>query len=246
MRNRAKDADIADRNEEHIVPTAVRSLPLLRFFLRIGTSGPVSPFAKRSRWQKGQVMGAKTIYLVKKDAGARKKDTEWMELTREEFFAFLKTDSAKDRYFVRLRDDYPHDGGNIVIESSREDFLKWKREYNRQNYLSKSQKKAETLSINAMKESDFDREISLRSLYGLPEKEVIRAETLREIFEAVSKLSRRDQTIFNELYDENGDEKTNLTKLGRKYGFSRQYAGRLQKQMFEHLRELLDYDPEDF
>ncbi len=232
--------------KNYLFGSAVRSLPLLRFFLRHGASVSVSPFVKTQPAAERTVMSAKTIYLVKKDAGARKQDTEWLELTREEFFDFLKTESAKNRYFVRLRDDYPYEGGNIVIESSRADFLKWKREYNRRNYLSKAKKKAETLSINAMTEADFDRERSLRSLYGLPEEEVIRAETLREIFEAVSKLSRRDQAIFNELFDENGDEKTNLTKLGRKYGFSRQYAGRLQRQMFEHLRELLDYDPEDF
>ena len=91
-----------------------------------------------------------------------------------------------------------------------------------------------------MTEKDFDRESALRSMHGLPEEEVIRAETLREILEAVSKLSRRDQAVFEELFDEYGESKTNLTKFGRKYGFSRQYAGRLQKELFDHLREMLE------
>lgn len=220
--------------------SAVRNLPLLRFFLRHGASVPVSPFAKTQPAAERTVMGAKTIYLVKKDANARKKDTEWMELTREEFFDFLKTDSAKNRYFVRLRDDYPYEGGNIVIESSRADFLRWRKEYDRQRYLKKARQKEETISLNAMTEKDIDRESALRSLYGLPEEEVIRAETLREILEAVSKLSRRDQAVFKELFDEYGESRTNLTKFGRKYGFSRQYAGRLQKELFDHLREMLE------
>ena len=226
--------------KNYLFRSAVRSLPLLRFFLRHGASAPVSPFAKTQPAAERTVMGAKTIYLVKKDANARKKDTEWMELTREEFFDFLKTDSAKNRYFVRLRDDYPYEGGNIVIESSRADFLRWRKEYDRQRYLKKARRKEETISLNAMTEKDFDRESALRSMHGLPEEEVIRAETLREILEAVSKLSRRDRAIFEELFDEYGESKVSLSGFGRKYGFSKQYAWKLQKEMLENLREILE------
>ena len=184
-------------------------------------------------------MNMATIYLVKKNAHSRKNNTEWIELSAKEFFDFLKTDSAKNRYFIRLQDDYPGNANPIVIEASRSDYLKWKKEHDHQRYLDKQRAAVKTISLEAMTDADYENEPSLISRHGLPEKEVIRECTLRDIAEAVSKLSKRDRVIFEELFDEYGEPRCTLTDFAQKYGLTLPYASLLRKRMFLHLRDIL-------
>ena len=48
---------------------------------------------------------AKTIYLVKKNPESKKENTEWMQMSGEEFYRFTHSEEGKGRYFIHLTDD---------------------------------------------------------------------------------------------------------------------------------------------
>lgn len=48
---------------------------------------------------------AKRVYLIWKDPTAPKTDDNWIQLSGKEFQEFCKTESARQRYFIRMGDD---------------------------------------------------------------------------------------------------------------------------------------------
>ena len=78
---------------------------------------------------------AKTIYLVKKNPESKKENTEWMQMSGEEFYRFTRSEEGKGRYFIHLTDDVGYEADEIYIEAGYEEFYSWKQEDNRHRYL---------------------------------------------------------------------------------------------------------------
>ena len=58
---------------------------------------------------------AKTIYLVKKNSESKKENTEWMQMSGEEFYRFTHSEEGKGRYFIHLTDDVGYELSLIHI-----------------------------------------------------------------------------------------------------------------------------------
>lgn len=78
-------------------------------------------------------------------------------------------------------------------------------------------------------------------------------EMLKEIFNRLSKLTKKQQLIFNHLYGLNGYKEMNARQIEDKYGFSRQSIHQIKKRVLNQLRFILQkyqneerkYDKED-
>lgn len=78
-------------------------------------------------------------------------------------------------------------------------------------------------------------------------------EMLKEIFNRLSKLTKKQQFIFNHLYGLNGYKEMNARQIEDKYGFSRQSIHQIKKRVLNQLRFILQkyqneerkYDKED-
>ena len=88
------------------------------------------------------------IFLVKKDPAASKSEIEWVKTSGSEFYSFIKSVEAKDRYFICLTDDVSYEDPEIYIESSYADYRKWKAEYTAHQYLKEQKKTYETFSAD--------------------------------------------------------------------------------------------------
>lgn len=79
-------------------------------------------------------------------------------------------------------------------------------------------------------------------------------EMLKEIFNRLSKLTKKQQLIFNHLYGLNGYKEMSARQIEDKYGFSRQSIHQIKKRVLNQLRFILQkyqneerkYDKEDW
>ena len=80
------------------------------------------------------------IYLVKRNSRSRTKDIDWITMNQKEFLDFLRTDLAKDRYFIHIEDDIAKECPRIVCECTKEEYKKWLSEKWHKHYLLKTKK----------------------------------------------------------------------------------------------------------
>ena len=59
---------------------------------------------------------AKTIYLVKKNPESKKENTEWLQMSGEEFYRFIHSEEGEGRYFIHLTDYVGYEADEIYIE----------------------------------------------------------------------------------------------------------------------------------
>ena len=89
-------------------------------------------------------------YLVWKDSNCNGKNVEWIRMNGKEFISFIRLPENKDRYFIRL-DDPTGNTDIIFIETTKEEYDKWKYEYN-QKYRNESYKKDMNYSTISIQE----------------------------------------------------------------------------------------------
>jgi hypothetical protein len=98
----------------------------------------------------------KTIYLIWKNPLCKGIRPEWREITGKEFLSLVRSPEGKKRYFIRLlnTDDSSNDSV-IVMETTKIQYLDWKREKNHADYL-RNYAKGITLTFYHEMESDED------------------------------------------------------------------------------------------
>lgn len=92
-----------------------------------------------------------TIYLVKKNPNIPNSSDNWIEMSIDEYNAFVKTPAAQGRYFADI-------GGHednttwYVVECPRETALAWRRELNRHYYLKRKEQESgiQTISMSSL------------------------------------------------------------------------------------------------
>lgn len=81
-----------------------------------------------------------TRYFKKEDPTTEGSAIRWIEMTGQEFYAFVNSPEVEGRRFIFMDDD-------IVIEANEQQFREWVSEKNHSNYLRRCEIGIETLSL---------------------------------------------------------------------------------------------------
>ena len=97
----------------------------------------------------------KTTYLVWKDRSCNGINPAWQEITGQEFLALVRSPESNERYFVKLFSEST-DGrdGCFVMESTKTEYLKWKKEKRHREYLRDSNPGYTQISYHALESND--------------------------------------------------------------------------------------------
>ena len=68
-------------------------------------------------------------YFVWKDPNCNGINPEWIEMTPKEFYLFRKKPKTRSRLFVILDDGGCDEAGVLIMESSKECYAAWRKEY---------------------------------------------------------------------------------------------------------------------
>ena len=87
-------------------------------------------------------------YLVWKDRNCNGINPEWIEMTGEEFYAFISKDENKKRRFIVLNNRICEDADVIIMEANEEEFLRFQKEYDHAKYLYRFEKQVSFISLS--------------------------------------------------------------------------------------------------
>lgn len=96
------------------------------------------------------------IYLRWKNPASGVQNTEWEEMSGQDFFSFLNSPESEGRYFIKLDNDICPEADVIFIESSKEQYDDWFRDYNHHRYLRKAELKRTIVSLDYIPEGDTE------------------------------------------------------------------------------------------
>ena len=182
---------------------------------------------------------AKTIYLVKKNPESKKENTEWMQMSGEEFYRFTHSEEGKRRYFIHLTDDIGYEADEIYIEAGYEEFYSWKQEDNRHRYLADCAKDTMIISSDVpvtggeellLIDTIQDESISIDEM-------IVHKEMLKKLREALASLSSDEVAIIQTLYF-SGCIITEA-EAGKHLGISQQTFHYRKKKIFSKLAKFL-------
>ena len=182
---------------------------------------------------------AKTIYLVKKNPESTKENTEWMQMSGEEFYRFTHSEEGKGRYFIHLTDDVGYEADEIYIEAGYEEFYSWKQEDNRHRYLADCAKDTMIISSDVpvtggeellLIDTIQDESISIDEM-------IVHKEMLKKLREALASLSSDEVAIIQTLYF--SGRIVTEAEAGKRLGMSQQAFHYRKKKIFSKLAKFL-------
>ena len=182
---------------------------------------------------------AKTIYLVKKNPESKKENTEWMQMSGEEFYRFTHSEEGKRRYFIHLTDDVGYEADEIYIEAGYEEFYSWKQEDNRHRYLVDCAKDTMIISSDVpvtggeellLIDTIQDESISIDEM-------IVHKEMLKKLREALASLSSDEVAIIQTLYF--SGRIVTEAEAGKRLGMSQQAFNYRKKKIFSKLAKFL-------
>jgi len=164
----------------------------------------------------------RTTYLVWKQPLCNGSAPEWQEITGQEFLALVRSADGAGRYFIKLP-GHTEDGSDsaIVLETTRADYLEWKREKNRADYLRNLAKGFNTVSYHSLESEDgsYGEELLADTTIDVT-AESIQAIDRQTLSVALASLSPEDYRLIAYLYlsDEKGTERgySELTGIPQK------------------------------
>ena len=180
---------------------------------------------------------AKTIYLVKKNPESKKENTEWMQMSGEEFYRFTHSEEGKERYFIHLTDDVGYEADEIYIEAGYEEYQDWYKEARR--HLSDCAKDTMIISSDVpvsggeellLIDTIQDESISIDEM-------IEKKEMLKKLREALASLSSDEVAIIQTLYF-SGCIITEA-EAGKHLGISQQTFHYRKKKIFSKLAKFL-------
>lgn len=96
----------------------------------------------------------KFTYLRWKDPDCNGKNIEWEEMSKNEFFEFIKSEQSKGRYFIKLDNDICFDADVVYLEATKQQYDSWAQDDNHHHYLNRFKSRIETLSIDCPLEKE--------------------------------------------------------------------------------------------
>lgn len=140
----------------------------------------------------------KTIYLIKKDKTENSIE-RLQEISGEEFYHLVNSMPGKKRYFIRLVDSIDYEGAEIVIETSREEYVDWRKGYDAQRYVDSLGKKYVFLPLE---EAALEQQEQYHTCteYGEPEALLLKKENYHNLEAALDSLSAEEYQLIEMLY----------------------------------------------
>ena len=141
-------------------------------------------------------------YLIWKNPNETEGKKEWIELKGEDFYKFIKSPEAKDRYFTKFP-SLLEDGKDktIIIESTKEEYEDWSKKERHKRYLRNCEVGFSTISYNALEsDDDSNSEELLRDESKDVPTEVEMIMNFNNLTEALSILSVDERWLIDELY----------------------------------------------
>lgn len=182
---------------------------------------------------------AKTIYLVKKNPESKKENTEWLQMSGEEFYRFTHSEEGRGRYFIHLTDDVGYEADEIYIEAGYEEFCFWKQEDNRHRYLADCAKDTMIISSDVpvtgeegllLIDTIQDDSISIEEM-------IARKDMLKKLREAMASLSSDEKAIIQALYF--SGRVVTEAEAGKSLGMSQQAFHYRKRKIFSKLAKFL-------
>ena len=144
----------------------------------------------------------KTTYLVWKDPTCNGANTDWQELTGQEFYDLVNSPQNKGRRFIKLEStDLDGTDGAIVMEATEAAYTSWKQEKNHTDYLRNVAKGTITISYHALENEDgtYGESLLLDTNYDL-EAEFMHSHEAELLQEALSRLDKDERRMVEYLY----------------------------------------------
>ena len=182
---------------------------------------------------------AKTIYLVKKNPESKKENTEWMQMSGEEFYRFTHSEEGKGRYFIHLTDDVGYEADEIYIEAGYEEYQDWYKEARRHRYLADCAKDTTIISSD-IPVTGGEGLLLIDTIQddGISTEEMItRKEMLKKLYEAMSSLSSDEMIIIQTQYF--SGRIVTEAEAGKSLGMSQQAFHYRKKKIFSKLAKIL-------
>jgi len=177
----------------------------------------------------------KTTYLIWKSSPNEGVAPDWQEITGKEFLALVRSPQGKGRHFIKLPSTDP-DGkdGAVVMETTRANYLDWKREKNRADYLRTCGKDTTVVSYHAMESDDgeyFGEEL-LPDYDSDAENKYIKVYRLEM---ALAVLTDEERQLVEHLYL--SDKQGTIRSYEALTGIPKSTVNRRQKAVLEKLKK---------
>ena len=181
---------------------------------------------------------AKTIYLVKKNPESKKENTEWIQMSGEEFYRFTRSEEGKGRYFIHLTDDVGYEADEIYIEAGYEEYQDWYKEARRHRYLVECEGDILTLSSDVPVSGGDELLIDTVMDDGTSiEEDYVRQDELERLLRAVRDLEPEEFQILKVLYL--GERVRTEQEAAKELGVSRDIVKRRKKKLFLKIQKFM-------
>jgi DNA-directed RNA polymerase specialized sigma subunit len=82
----------------------------------------------------------KTIYFIWKDPSCNGINPKWEKITGQKFYFLVRSPEGKGRFFIKLDGtDKNGDDRRIVIEATKNEYVKWRKEKDHSDYVQEQQ-----------------------------------------------------------------------------------------------------------
>jgi DNA-directed RNA polymerase specialized sigma subunit len=144
----------------------------------------------------------KTIYLAWESPPCDGATPRLQEISGKEFYGIVSTGS-KDRYFIKLPSEFGDAADRaIIMETTKADYLEWRREKNHADYLWKYRKPIRIFSYHALESKDgecFGEEM-LRDENCDVWEEAYVLHLRTEIRAAISRLDPKERAFIEDFF----------------------------------------------
>lgn len=161
-------------------------------------------------------------YLVWKDRNCNGINPEWIEMTGEEFYAFISKDENKKRRFIVLNNRICEDADVIIMEANEEEFLQFQKEYDHAKYLHRFEKQVSFVSLSEpLREGEelYYEDIIADETVNV-EDDCIRLQRIQLLKTFFMQLTDEEKALLHLLYVENHGVKECI--VARKIGVPKQ------------------------
>lgn len=165
----------------------------------------------------------KTMYFIKVQMADR--TNEYKQITGKEFYSLVRTEKGKKRRFIRLAGDDQSDEPTIVIETTEDQYRKWRSEYDAERYNNHKRKYLD-ISYEWIRDEVEEPEGGID-----PQEYVIGREIADRIREVYRELDEKEKKIFSMKFIQNPPVST--TKIAEDLGMTRTSVSRRVKKIQE-------------
>ena len=168
-------------------------------------------------------------YFRKKDPN-EKENIEWIPMSGEEFYQFIKSPEGRKRYFVVWKD--------LAMEVSGQEYADWRREKDHSGYLWEQEKLHTIMSLYGEEIEEYGNGVDVISDPAEDvEVRVSRKNKIRALRAALLQLDRDSYHLIHALYL--SDCRQTERQLAQELGISQSAVHKRKKKILKNLKFLV-------